>query len=52
MQDLLQLNISGGAGKKNAFSTENVRQCQDKKPPLSQYVKRGWHKKGLFTENL
>ena len=42
----------GWAGTKKFFPFENVRWGWYKKPPLSQYVRRGSHKKDLFTENI
>ena len=40
-----------GAGTKKVLSTKNVSLGWYIKP-LSQCVRLGWHKKGLFTENL
>ena len=47
----LELNMLGGAGTKKDVFIENLKQGLYKKVPLTQYVRRDWSEKPLFTEN-
>ena len=41
----------GGADTKKLFSFKMLEGAGIDKAPLTQYVRRGWHKKALFPKN-
>ena len=48
---IFPLKMLDGAGIKNLLSVNILEGGCYEKPPISQCVRRGWHKKALSAEN-